>query len=209
MICYRGFGEFMGKKSALALSKVEDTYLIEHRGYPAGGMLRFHAALGVAAVLMCVPLAVEVHTSAAQAYFAATALLMAYALLGYLVYIPFSMLGGRLSFRPKDENISYSRSLFGKETQARREIPWEGALEVEVEEVGLKVPVLPLTFYRVKVVTDFMTYHVATFAPGLKATANDLAKAVKKARYGGRSRAAQVEALTGSASSSGRNRAIP
>ncbi len=199
----------MGKKSALTLSKVEDTYQIAHRGYPRGGLLRFHAALGIGAVLMCVPLTVEIHTSAAQAYFASTAILIAYAVLGYLVHIPFCALGGRLSFCPKDENITYSRSMLGTDTQALREIPWEGTLEAEVEEVGLKVPGLPLCFYRVKVITDFMTYHVATFGPGLKSTAEDMAKAVKQARYGRPKRGVDIEALTASASSSGRNRAIP
>lgn len=198
----------MGKKSALALSKVEDTYQIAHRGYPAGGLLRFHLALGVAAVLMSVPLAVEIHTAAAQAYFVATALLIAYAVLGYLIHIPFSMLGGNLSFCPKDESISYSRTLLGKTTAPSRQIPWEGTLETEVEPVGLKLPGLP-RFYRVKVVTDFMTYHVATFGPGLQSTADDLAKAVKKARYGRPKRGVDIEALTASANSSGRNRAIP
>jgi hypothetical protein len=186
----------MAKKSALTLSKVDDTYVIEHRGYPVGGMLRFHAILGVAAALMTVPLAVELSPRVSQVYFVVTALLIAYAAVGYLIYIPFASLGGRLSFRPTDENISFSKRVMGKDTQSSREIPWEGKLETEVEQVGMKVKFLPLSFYRVKVVTDFMTYHVATFGPGLDATADDLAKAVKKARYG-RSKAIDFDALKG------------
>jgi hypothetical protein len=186
----------MAKNAALTLSKVDDTYQIEHRGYPLGGMLRFHAALGVAAALLTVPLVVELGPKLAQVYFVATALIMLYALAGYLIYVPFAALGGRLSFRPKDENISFSKKVLGKDTQLSREIPWEGKLETEVEQVGLKVPFLPFSFFRVKVITDFMTYHVATFGPGLAATAEDLAKAVKKARYG-RSKAIDVDALKG------------
>lgn len=182
------------KSSALTLSKVEDSYQIDHRGYPAGGLLRFHASLGVAAALLVVPSAVELSSRISQAYYVVVALLIAYAIVGYAIYIPFSALGGRLSFRPKDEFMSFSKQMLGKDTETARQIPWEGKLETEVEQVGLKVKVLPLSFFRVKVVTDFMTYHVATFGPGLSATAEDLAKGIKKARYG-RSKAVDFDAL--------------
>ena len=182
------------KNSALTLSKVEDTYQIEHRGYPRGGLLRFHASLGVAAALLAVPSAVELHPTASLVYYIITGLLIIYAVTGYLIYIPFSAIGGKLSFRPKDEHISFSKHVLGKSTESSRQIPWEGKLETEVEQIGMKVKGLPFSFYRVKVVTDFMTYHVATFGPGLSATADDLAKGIKKARYG-RSKAIDFDAL--------------
>ena len=181
------------KNSALTLSKVEDTYQIAHRGYPRGGLLRFHASLGIAAALLAAT-TVELHPTAALVSYVITGLLIVYAVAGYLIYIPFSALGGKLSFRPKDEHISYSKQVLGQSTESSRQIPWEGKLETEVEQVGAKVKFLPLSFYRVKVVTDFMTYHVATFGPGLAETADDLAKGIKKARYG-RSKAIDFDAL--------------
>lgn len=182
------------KSSALTLSKVEDSFQIDHRGYPVGGLLRFHASLGVAAALLVVPSAVELSPRMSQAYYLVVALLIVYAVFGYLVHIPFSSIGGRLTFRPKDEFISFSKQVLGKDTETARQIPWEGKLDTEVEHVGLKVKLLPLSFYRVKVVTDFMTYHVATFGPGLSATADDLARGIRKARYG-RSKAIDFDAL--------------
>lgn len=182
------------KNSALTLSKVEDTYHIAHRGYPRGGLLRFHASLGLAAALLAAASAVELHPTAALVSYIITGLLIVYAVTGYLIYIPFSAMGGKLSFRPKDEHISYSKQVLGQSTESSRQIPWEGKLETEVEQVGAKVKFLPLSFYKVKVVTDFMTYHVATFGPGLSGTADDLANGIKKARYG-RSKAIDSDAL--------------
>jgi hypothetical protein len=179
----------MAKRAALTLSKVDDTYQIQHRGYPVGGLLKFHAALGLAAALLTVPLVVEVGPKIALWYYACTALLIFYAALGYVIHIPFAVLGGSLSFRPKDEHISFSRHVFGK-SGSLREIPWEGKLDTEVEPGGFP----PFRFYRVKVVTEFMTYCVAIFGPGQAATAEDLAKGVKKARYG-RSKAIDFDAL--------------
>jgi hypothetical protein len=174
----------MAKSSAFTLKKSEDTYHIYHKGYPIGGLLRFHCSLGVAAALLAVPTAVELSPRMSQAYFVAAALLLLYALCGYLIYVPFAALSGHVSFTPKQESIQFSKALLGKDTELARQIPWEGKLDTEVEEVGLKVKLLPLCFYRVKVVTDFMTYHVATFAPGMQKAAEDLGKAVKRARYG-------------------------
>ena len=178
------------RRATLTLSKSDDTYLIDHRGFPVGGLLRYHAALGASVPLLTVPMAMEVGSRMAQFYLAGSAVLLLYAALGYLVHVPFAALGGRLRFCPKDEKISFSRQVMGKSSQAEREIPWEGKLETEVEKAGLA----PYHFYRVKVVTDFMTYHVATFGPGLAATAEDLAKGIKKARYG-RPRTSDVDAL--------------
>jgi hypothetical protein len=180
----------MAKRAALTLSKSDDTYRIDHRGFPVGGLLRYHAALGIAVVLLVVPLTLEVGPRMTQVYLAACAFLLLYAVLGYLVHIPFAMQAGRMSFRPKDEKMSFTRLLLGKSLQGEREIPWEGKLETEVEKAGFP----PYNFYRVKVVTDFMTYHVATFGPGLSVAAEDLAKAIKKARYG-RSKTSEVDAL--------------
>lgn len=174
----------MASKSAFSLKKSDGTYHIYHSGYPAGGMLRFHCCLGLAAALLTVPLSVELNPLASQVSYAVVAVLLVYALAGYAIYLPFAAMSGRVSLTPAEENITFSKRLLGQDTGNSRQIPWEGKLETEVEHVGLKVKFLPFSFYRVKVVTDFMTYHVATFGPGLATAAEDLGKAVRKARYG-------------------------
>lgn len=174
----------MARKSALALSRSDDTFHIQHCGYPLGGLLRFHLSLGAAAVSLAVPLAVELGPKLSQAYFLATCLFLLYASIGYLLYLPFAALSGRVSLNPKEEKITFSKSVLGKHTDLSREIPWQTKLETEIERVGLKVPLLPLSFYRVKIVTDFMTYPVAVFGPGLGSTADAFSAALKKAQRG-------------------------
>ena len=170
----------MAKKSAFTLKKIDDTYHVHHRGYPAGALLRYHCALGVAAALMTVPVMVEMSPRLSQVYLFVTALLLLYAVYGYLVCLPFAALGGRISFNPKEEGLFFSKSILGKSTEFSRQIPWDGKVEPEMEAAGFK----PFKFYRVKVVTDFMTYHVATFGPGQQATAEELARTIKKGRHG-------------------------
>lgn len=176
----------MATKSALELSKADGAYTVAHRGYPAGGLLRFHCTLCVAAALLTVPLFSELESRLAQVYFALVFLFLVYSVGGYLMYLPFAGLRGGVRVVPTDESISYHRSVFSVPVVVSRQIPWEGTLEVEVERVGWQTKLLPLNFTRVKIVTDFMTYHVATFGPGLQGTADDMAKAIKKARYGRR-----------------------
>ena len=174
----------MATKSALELSKADGAYTVMHRGYPVGGLLRFHCTLGVAAALLTVPLFSELEPRLAQGYFALTFLLLAYAVGGYFIYLPFAGLRGGVRIVPTDEAISYHKSVFSIPVVVSRQIPWEGTLEVEVERFGWQTKLLPLNFTKIKIVTDFMTYHVATFGPGLQGTAEDMAKAIKKARYG-------------------------
>ena len=154
---------------------------MSHRGYPKGGLLRFHLALVFAVILMAVPLSLEVGSLTAQVYLAGAFVSVLYALVGYLVFIPFSALGGTVKLSPKDESIVYSRSNFGQNTAKDRPVPWPDKLETEIAQLGLKIPLLPLSFYRVNIVTEFMTYHVATFGPRLESTAQDFCKSMKQA----------------------------
>ncbi len=84
----------MSKKSALTLQRSGGVFEVSHRGYPKGGLLRFHLAIVMAVMLMAVPLCLEVGTLTAQVYFAGAFIAVLYALLGYLVFIPFSALCG-------------------------------------------------------------------------------------------------------------------
>lgn len=174
----------MAAKSALELSKADGVYTIKHWGYTVGGLLRFHCAVGISSALLTVPLFSELDPKFAQGYFVVCFLLLAYAVVGYLGYLPFAALRGWIRFTPEEELISYHRSVLSIPIVVTRMIPWEGTLETEVEAVGVQWGRLPLSFFRVKIVTDFMTYHVATFGPGLRGTAEDMAKAIKRARYG-------------------------
>ncbi len=126
----------------------------------------------------------EAGTTLSQFYFGLSLVLLCYAIGGYILYLPFAARGGRVLVSPQTENITFDKSLLSFTTERSRHIPWEGTLETEVEQVGWKVKLLPFHFFRVKVVTDFMTYHVATFGPGLQTAAEDMAKAIKQARYG-------------------------
>lgn len=171
-------------KPALKLSKAEDVFIVSYRGYPVGGLLRFHSALGLTAALLAVPMVTKVETSLSQFYFSFSLVLLCYSLGGYILYLPFAALGGRVLISPQTESITFDKSLLSFTIERSRQIPWEGTLETEVERVGWKMKFLPFHFFRVKVVTDFMTYRVATFGPGLQSAAEDMAKAIKQARYG-------------------------
>lgn len=171
-------------KPVLKLSRADDVFIIGHRGYPVDGLLRFHCALGVTAAFSSVPMVTEVGTTLSQFYLGFSLLLLCYALGGYILYLPFAALGGRVLISPQTENITFDKSLLSFTTERSRQIPWEGTLETEVEQFGWKLKSLPFHFFRVKVVTDFMTYHVATFGPGLQSVADDMAKAIAQARYG-------------------------
>ncbi len=171
-------------KLALKLSKADDVFTVSHRGYPMGGLLRFHSALGLTASFVAVPMLAETGPMLTQVYFFAALALLTYAISGYAIYLPFAAFGGRVQMSPKNESLSFERSYLSISTEKARQIPWEGQLETEVERVGFGPKFLPFHYFRVKVVTDFMTYHVATFGPGLEGAAADLAKAIKRARYG-------------------------
>lgn len=194
----------MGKRSSLALSKSGDTYQIEHRGYPERGLRRFHASLGLSLVLAAVCQVGWATVEVAQALVALSGAGALYSGLGYLCYVPFSALGGAISVVPSQERIAFTRSVFGRSSGPPREVPWEGKFEVEVESVGWDKAFFPLGFSRVRIVTDFMTYPVALLGPGQRRTAEDLAGALRQARFGRRHAQPEVDLLKGIERPSGR-----
>lgn len=104
-------------------------------------------------------------------------------LLGYGIYGLFAGFSGKVTINPKDQTLTYASKFFGIPIGAGK-IPWEDKLNVDLQQLGLKVKALPLSCYKMKVVTQFMTYHIATFGPKQTELAKEFAKTMVRARKG-------------------------
>lgn len=163
--------------------KSGDTYDVHYRGMPSGKLLPYR--LSMMGVLLCGGLA---HTFVDDPvknmiFTGLAALFTFYTVFGYVFYGFFAGFSGVVSFNPKEKSTAYKNKLFGISVGSGK-IPWEDKLKVDLEPVGLEVKALPFCCYKLKLVTQFMTYHVATFGPKQTELAKEFAKAMVKARRG-------------------------
>lgn len=181
--------------STIKTSKSGDNIEVTYRGVPSSALLPYRVAM--LGALVCFGLqnaqTKPEDSNLVMVFSAAAGVLGVIALLGYAIYGLFAGFSGKVTFNPKEKTTTFASKFFGIPIAAGK-IPWEDKLNVDLEQMGLKVKALPLSCYKMKIVTQFMTYHIATFGPKQTELAKEFAKTMVRARKGLMPKGSEVSA---------------